>query len=44
MFIYFYGCATYSDVFGDDRETQFCFRYDRTTLNQWGGQEHNRRT
>jgi hypothetical protein len=44
LFIYFYGCATYSDVFGETHETQFCFRYDRTGLSQWGGREHNRRT
>ena len=40
LFIYFYGCATYSDIFGETHETQFCFRYDRDGFTQRGGRQH----
>jgi hypothetical protein len=44
LYFYFFGHVTYEDVFGDDRETQFCWRLGRDGFEEWGGREHNRRT
>jgi hypothetical protein len=44
LFIYFYGHLVYQDVFGNDRETQFCWRLTREHLEEWGGRAHNYRT
>jgi hypothetical protein len=43
MFIYFFGHVAYQDVFGSDRETQFCWRLHRDRFEEWGGKAHNRR-
>ena len=42
--IYFFGHVTYEDVFGEDRELQFCWRWHRGSFRQWGGRKHNYRT
>jgi hypothetical protein len=43
LYVYFFGHVTYEDVFGDDQETQFCWRLDRAGFREWGGRQHNRR-
>jgi hypothetical protein len=44
LFIYFFGNVSYQDVFGNDRETQFCWRFNRDRFEEWGGNAHNHRT
>lgn len=44
LFVYFFGHVAYQDVFGNDRETQFCWRVSRERFHEWGGREHNYRT
>jgi hypothetical protein len=43
-FIYFFGHIAYQDVFGNERETQFCWRMAQKSFTEWGGEKHNYRT
>lgn len=44
LFVYFFGCVCYEDIFGNDCETEFCWRYSRNDFEEWGGRKYNRRT
>jgi hypothetical protein len=44
-FLWFYGHVVYEDIFGEERETCFCWRYDgRAGTFQQHGRKENRRT